>query len=180
MKKIQISILSLTLIVLSTPSIVSAIGISATPATLSARTAEGKEAMVRFIVSNPSKEVGLFEAYPEEFEGYITLVPKRFVLEAGEEREVILRAKRPDTGIIRTVIAIEAEPLGIPSRGIGGGVRLPFLLEVQAQNGLVAAAFFSPKMPMFALFVLVALTSLFLIRRVLLSTLKRLLQGGTL
>lgn len=118
-----------------------AIGVSVSPPTLSVKTAAGEEGTARFTVSNPSQEVGLFEAYPEEFEDFITLVPSRFVLEAGERREVLARVRRRETGIIRTAIAVEAETLGIPSQGIGGGVRVPFFLEILSRNNQFAANF---------------------------------------
>lgn len=139
MKTSQIITSVFILLAFSIPLTVSAIGVSASPATLSLRTTAGKEAVARFTVKNPSKEVGLFSAYPEEFEESITLVPSRFVLEAGERREVAVRARRREEGIIRTVIAVETEPLGEPPQGIGGGVRLPFLLEVSPKGNQLAA-----------------------------------------
>lgn len=136
---IRYSIFLLAILLLLFPCELLAIGISAAPATLSLRATADKEAVARFTVSNPSRDVGLFEAYPEEFEEFISLTPSRFVLEAGERREVVVRARRREEGIIRTVIAVETEPLGEPSQGIGGGVRLPFLLEVSPKGNQLAA-----------------------------------------
>ncbi len=162
------------------PSTVWAIGISASPATLSIRTAVGKEGTARFTITNPSTEVGVFEAYPEEFETDITLVPSRFVLEAGEKREVLVRARGRGVGALRSAIAVEAEPLGIPSQGVGGGVRLPFLLEVTAGNQLLSAVFFSGAWRLLPWLLLGALTVFFLVRRVSLSTLKARFRKSTL
>jgi len=47
---------------------VEAIGISVTPAVLRVRSVQGEEAITRFVVTNPSTEVGLFETYSEEFQ----------------------------------------------------------------------------------------------------------------
>ena len=155
------------------PSSILAIGVSATPATLSLQTSLGREGVTRFTVGNPSSEVGLFEAYPEEFEQSIALVPSRFVLEAGEKREIVLRAKRREAGSIRTAIAVEARALGAPEMGVGGGVRLPFSLTVSGENRFSSAVFFSGSVPVTLWFLLGALTAFFLLRRVSLSTLKR-------
>lgn len=165
---------------LSIPFVVSAIGVSATPATLSVKTEVGKEGVTRFFVSNPSKEVGLFEAFPEEFETFIVVIPSRFILEAGEKREVLVRATRREMGVIRTAIAIEAQPLGTPSLGIGGGVRLPFLLEVVPAEGLFSAVSLSGAGAIGGWLLLGALTVLFLFRRVSLYTLKRATRRDTL
>ena len=154
-----------------------AIGISATPATLSIKTVSNKEGITRFIISNPSKEVGLFEAYPEEFEESIALFPSTFVLEAGEKREILVRARRREAGIIRTAIAIEAERLGIPSLGVGGGVRLPFSLEVKAAQNSLAAVLNVGSAPAIITFVL---TVLVLLGAVSLYTLKRSARRDTL
>lgn len=182
MEKIQTKILILCIagIVAIVPVITRAIGLSATPATLSVRTSVGKESTTHFTVSNPSTEVGLFEAYPEEFETEITLVPSRFVLEAGEKREVLVRAQGREVGALRTAIAVEAQALGVPAEGVGGGVRLPFSLEVTAGNSLFSAVFFSGAWSLLPWLLLGALTVFFLIRRVSLFTLKRRGQSGTL
>ncbi|HBV01050.1 MAG TPA: hypothetical protein DEF00_01485 [Candidatus Taylorbacteria bacterium] len=175
--KIRILILNTALVAFSVPFITSAIGISATPATLSVKTVSGKEGIARFVVLNPSKEVGLFEAYPEEFEESITLIPSTFVLEAGKRREVLVRAGRREVGIIRTAIAIEAQRLGIPSLGVGGGIRLPFSLEVKAAQGSLAAVLRSGVAPTF---ITLVLTALVLLSAVLLYTLKRAARRDTL
>lgn len=182
MRKIQAKIIILCVVgmVVIVPIISRAIGLSATPATLSVHTTVGKEGTVRFTVSNPSTEVGLFEAYPEEFEAHITLVPSRFVLEAGEKREVHVRARGREVGALRTAIAIEAKALGVPEQGVGGGVRLPFSLEVTAGSSLLSAVFLSGAGRVALWFLLGALTVLFLVRRVSLSTLKARLRKSTL
>ena|SRR3989338_1305125 len=167
------SILALSVsVILSIPWMVSAIGISATPATLAIKTTVNREGMARFIVSNPSIEVGLFEVYPEEFEEFITVIPSRFVLEAGERREVLARVKRREVGTLRTTIAVEAQPLGVPSLGVGGGVRLPLSLEVSGESRLFSATVLSGASSIGIWFLLGALTVLFLLRRVSLSPLK--------
>lgn len=160
----------LILVVAFVPGEVFAIGLSASPATLSVKTAVDKEGIARFTVSNPSKEVGLFEAYPEEFEAFITLIPSRFVLEAGEKREVLVQTRGREVGVIRTAIAIEAQPLGEPSLGVGGGIRLPFSLEVTMAGSNLAAAFKGGPMPWFIVGIL---TAFVLLRAVSLYTLKR-------
>lgn len=127
----------------SIPAIAGAIGVSVSPATLSLRAAAGKEVAARFTVRNPSREVGLFEAYPEEFEESFTLIPSRFVLEAEEKREVLIRARRREVGALRTAIAVEAQPLGAPAAGIGGGVRVPVSLEVLPRSSQLSSVFSS-------------------------------------
>lgn len=177
----QITVTFLFLLVgLLAPFATSAIGVSATPATLSVKTSVGKEVVARFTVRNPSKEVGLFEAYPEEFEEILTLIPSRFVLEAGEKREVLVRVMRREAGALRTAIAVEAHPLGEPAFGVGGGVRLPFSLEVRGGATLLAGVFASTAGRFGAWFLVGLLTAFVLLRVVSLCTLKRLLRSGTL
>ncbi|MDO8564635.1 MAG: hypothetical protein Q7R88_01430 [bacterium] len=159
------------------PVEMSAIGVSASPATLSFKALLGKETAAKIMVRNPSSEVGLFEVYPEEFDSDFTIVPSRFVLEAGEKREVFVRVVRREEGMVRTVLAIEGSALGASSLGIGGGVRIPVSIEVSPSSLLAAV----PKAAMPVLWMLLgALTLLGLTRRVSLSTLKRLFAGGTL
>jgi len=107
-------------------------------------------------------------------------MPSRFILESGESREVIVRAKIHELGVLRTAIAVESQSLGTLSRGIGGGVRLPFSYEVSGRTNLFATVFSGSSVPLFAIINIGVLTVLFLIRGVLLSTLKWLVRGGTL
>ncbi len=155
---------TLTFLILSIPIGISALGLSVSPPTISVKTVAGEEGVARFTVTNPSNEVAIYEAYPEEFEESISLIPSRFTLESGEKREVLLRARRREMGIIRTAIAIEAQPLGLPSLGIGGGVRLPFSLEVRGEMSQLASVVFSDTAPWIA-FILVVLSLLFFWRR---------------
>lgn len=129
--------------ILCVPVELFAIGISVSPAKISVETVSGKEGTARFTVSNPSKEVGLFETYPEEFEKYIILIPSRFLLESGEKREVLIRIRQKEIGMLRTAIAIEAKPLGELLLGVGGGVRIPLSIAVKEAHGggLLAGAF---------------------------------------
>ena len=157
------------------PLIGYAVGVSVSPATLRMETRVGKETIARFTVWNPSKEVGLFSAYPEEFEEFITLIPSSFVLESGEKREVLVTGKRREAGIVRTAIAIEGRMLGAPALGVGGGVRLPLSLEVNETRNALTAAVASAAAP--TLFVL---TLLILLSAVLLYTLKRAARQSTL
>lgn len=142
MKKISFLII---LAVLYVPIQLLAIGVSVSPAKIVIETIYGKEKTAKFTVSNPSKEVGLFEVYPEEFERNIILIPSRFLLESGEKREVLARVQKKEIGLFKTAIAIEAKPLGELLIGVGGGVRLPFSLTVKKTdgNGLLAGAFAS-------------------------------------
>src|SRR3989338_582919 len=103
-KFVRVSMKTLTAIIFLTiiafiPLIGYAVGVSVSPATLRMETRVGKEAIARFTVWNPSKEVGLFSAYPEEFEEFITLIPSSFVLESGEKREVLVTGKRAGGGL---------------------------------------------------------------------------------
>lgn len=120
-----------------------AIGVSVSPASLSLRAGIGKEAVARFTVENPSREVGVFEVYPEEFESSFILIPSRFILEAGEKRAVTVRALSREAGLKRTSIAVEGEPFGEPSFTVGGGVRLPTTFEVFGDSRAAAAAPFA-------------------------------------
>lgn len=171
---------ALMLAQLTAPTMLWAIGVSVSPATLSLRASAGKETVARFAVSNPSREVGLFEAYPEEFEESITLIPSRFVLEAGEKRDVLVRTRRREVGALRTAIAVEAQSLGAPAAGIGGGVRIPLSFEVTAGGRFLSAVFASGAGRALAWALAGVLTILLILRTVSLSTLKRLARSSTL
>ncbi|OHA21828.1 MAG: hypothetical protein A2849_02760 [Candidatus Taylorbacteria bacterium RIFCSPHIGHO2_01_FULL_51_15] len=171
------TITQICLFLLLFPILALAIGVSVTPPTLSIRMTRDEEGTARFLVSNPSKEVGIFDVYPEEFEKFITLYPSRFVLEAGEKREVLVRAKRRDVGLIRTAIAIEAAPLGVPTPSVGGGIRLPFSLDVRASSAFLAALFESKPTSVLPTLIL---TALILTSVISLYTLKRVRRKDTL
>lgn len=164
MKTLHVSAVSLFLIaVAGMPIAAVAIGVSVTPVSLSLTAPAGKESSARFVVRNPSREVGLFEVYPEEFEESLTLIPSRFVLEAMEKREVMLRARFRETGRFHTSVAVEATPLGSPALFVGGGVRLPLSVAVEPSFSLSAggarANFF------IALFALGAVAATFVLLR---------------
>lgn len=125
---------------LLTPALASAIGISVTPSKASISVAQGDQAMIRIKVANPSKDVALFEVYPDALEQIITASPKSFTLESSAERFVEIAVRGETLGSMIADISIVARPLGDQTFQAGTGVKIPLAIEVvPAKSGLASA-----------------------------------------
>ncbi len=107
-----------------------AIGLSITPASLSITTQENEPASAAMQVANPSREVAMFEVYPEDFDGLIVPIPSRFTLQSGESRTVFIKVIPKQEGLYSTNLSLVARPLIDPILGIGSGVKLPIRVEI--------------------------------------------------
>lgn len=125
MKKLLIAILIIF------PSFVFAAGIEVSPAKLEI---EGINRDAIFKVVNPTAEVLIYEAYPEEFEEQILIEPKTFTLQAGETKtvRVYLERRNLNSNKLATNIAIVGKPLLNQELSTGTGVRLP--LQITPNN----------------------------------------------
>lgn len=119
-----------------------AAGIAVSPSRVEASVAVKSGGTKTITVTNPSASVALFEAYPEEFNDVIELIPSSFVLEAGEKREVVARFRPLETGVFATALSVTAKPLSESVLRAGAGVRVPVLLRVEKGRGLFASLVF--------------------------------------
>jgi hypothetical protein len=79
-------------------------------------------------VFNPSSGVQLFEVYPDDFENNISVNPKSFTLEAGENKKVkinVSASKNIQNSQISTNISIISKPLSDSDFSVGAGIKVP-------------------------------------------------------
>lgn len=123
-----------------------ALGVEASPSIIkiSAEAEEINEAKIT--VKNPSKEVSLFEIYPDEFENFISFSSSSFILESGTSKEISLQIKSDKEGIFKTNISIVANSV-VPNKfNVGSGVKIPIEITITPQKNnfrFSSAAFFS-------------------------------------
>lgn len=118
------------------------IGIAVEPSELAISVRENSETTAEFRVKNPSREVAIFEVYPENFENSVVPIPGRFTLESSEERKVTIKILKGQTGAFVTNIAIVARPISDPIIGVGSGIKIPLRVSIKEtpKNGLLAMA----------------------------------------
>lgn len=118
------------------------IGVAVDPSELSINISGNAEATAILRVKNPSREVAIFEVYPENFEDSVVPIPGRFTLESSEERTVTIKVLPKQTGAFATNIAIVARPLSDPIIGVGSGIKIPLrvLIGESPKNNLFAMA----------------------------------------
>ena len=139
MKKIIILILFLT------PLITLASGMSVFPDKLTLDSAEPKT----LTISNPSKDVLLFEVYADEFEDLIELLPQSFTLEAGAQKKVRMsldpsstakklpayeanKTRKKEGGeVLSTNISITASPLNQADANVAIGTKIPLTIHLK-------------------------------------------------
>ena len=139
-KLIFVALLALVIGHMSYVPVAFAIGISVTPSRASIIVAEKEDASIRLKVANPSKDVALFEVYPDALEQLISISPKSFTLESGAERFVEVSVRGEAVGKMVAEISVVARPLGDQTFQAGTGVKVPLAIEVvPTKNGLASA-----------------------------------------
>ncbi|MBI2633852.1 MAG: hypothetical protein HYW80_00910 [Parcubacteria group bacterium] len=122
-----------------------AIGISATPAELRAEATAGTKVQVSLYVENSSPEVSLFEAYPEEFESFITLTPKKFFLNPREGKTILVEITPPAPGIFETNISLLVQAFGSNTLNLRGGIKVPLhIIAKESESRLAALLLITP------------------------------------
>ena len=125
-----------------------AIGITALPSELNVKTPRGTEAVARLTIQNPSREVAVFEVYPDDLDAMIMPIPSRFTLESAESRTIEIKFTPKQEGIYTTNLSILARPLTDPLLGIGSGVKIPITFTVTAPQKLLLASVISLSSPL--------------------------------
>ncbi len=123
-----------------------AIGITALPSELNVKTPRGTDTMARLTVQNPSREVAIFEVYPDDLDAMIMPIPSRFTLESAESRTIEIKFTPKQEGVYTTNLSVLARPITDPLLGIGSGVKIPitFTVSPSKNNALAAISLASP------------------------------------
>lgn len=124
------------------------LGLSVSPPELHISTSPRRATGSKLLVKNSSDGVAVFEAYPDEFEGFVKTIPANFILESGQEREVTIRAEPPIAGRFQTTVSIVARSVLEGSFNAGGGLKIPLYIESKENNSRYlsyAALIFSNK-----------------------------------
>ncbi len=123
-----------------------AIGITALPSEFNVKTPRGAEAVARLTIQNPSREVAIFEVYPDDLDALIMPIPSRFTLESAESRTIEIKFMPKKEGVYTTNLSVLARPLTDPLLGIGSGLKIPitFTVSPSKNNALAAISLSSP------------------------------------
>lgn len=121
-------------------AVMSAAGISVSPAELSISNANS-QSVAKLNVKNPSREVLLFEVYPDALESLISITPSSFILESGADRNVFINAKKSGDREEKheTFISVVAKPLNSSVVQTGSGVKIPLLITMAQSEPLLAS-----------------------------------------
>lgn len=136
-------IATLALFVISVFAItpVYAVGVSVTPAQVNIQAHVGEESVARIKVANPSKDVVLFEVYPDDLENLVSAAPSSFTLESGEEKEVLVKVRAEEEGQFLTTLSVVGRLMADSKFQAGSGVKIPVTITVDAGVSGLASAF---------------------------------------
>jgi len=111
-----------------------AIGVAVRPARLDIQGISNSAARREILVSNPSKDVAIFDVYPDNFNSLIDIMPASFVLESGDQKKIYLSVKPGKSGRFATNISVVARPLSESAFNAASGVKIPLLFEALPQK----------------------------------------------
>ncbi len=138
----RIGLISLIgLIFTAAPATAGAVGVSVAPAELKIQATSGNESVVRLKVANPSRDVTLFEVYPDDLENLVTVAPSSFTLESHEEKDVLVKVKADTEGQWLTTISVVGRLMADSKFQAGSGVKIPLTVTVASSeaSGLASA-----------------------------------------
>ncbi len=118
------------------------IGIGANPSFLDLELKLGQSKEVKISVFNISKEVGIFQVFPDELNDWIKITPDNFRLEAGENKEVKIEISAKEKGKKATNLSLSAVPLDRSSFSVNPGLKIPLRLNVEGQKEFFLASLF--------------------------------------
>lgn len=123
------------------------VGLAVTPSELKVVQTAPENSPAKLIVKNASREVSLFEVYPDDFESIIRASPSSFILEAGEEREVNIQNNFRQEGQYRTDISVVARPIAASAFNAAGGMKIPLTVNVNQASSWRLLALVSEASP---------------------------------
>jgi hypothetical protein len=122
------------------PLMVSAVGVSVSPPRLEIISVAGRETNREIVVSNPSRDVAIFDIYPDDFVSEIRISPESFVLESGDQKKVAVAVTPKNVGRFETNISIVARALSDSAFNAASGVKIPLNVEVGRDSSRLALA----------------------------------------
>ncbi|MEK7496887.1 MAG: hypothetical protein AAB657_03210 [Patescibacteria group bacterium] len=116
-------IIAITLLIV--PCFVLAAGIEVTPSKLKVELgASGGQ--YQFQIKNPSRQVQVFEVYPDDFTDIISVSPESFTLEAGASRSIVLDIKpKGEARALQTNLSVVAKNLVGQNFPAQAGLKIP-------------------------------------------------------
>ncbi|HEY4479639.1 MAG TPA: hypothetical protein VI981_04790 [Candidatus Paceibacterota bacterium] len=130
MSKKTFYLVSVTLLLFISASHVFAAGLSVSPSKIEVFLSEGESASIRIKIGNPTKDVEVFEIYPDALEDVISVSPKSFTLESKEERIVLITVSALEPKTYETDLSVVGRPLGSRSFQAGSGAKIPIKIIV--------------------------------------------------
>ncbi len=109
---------------------VDASALKVTPSSLDFDFAIGKTEEKIVTVENPSSNVALFEAYPDDFLDEIKVDPASFTLNPGEKMVVSVLADFKEEGVYVTALSVVSKPLSQREFSANAGVKIPMEIKV--------------------------------------------------
>ena len=129
-KKIIFPFLAISYFLLATTPTALAVGVGVTPAQLHIDAHAGQESVARIKVTNPSKDVTLFEVYPDDLEAVVSVSPASFTLESKEEKYVDVKVTSPEAGQFLTTLSVVGRLMADSKFQAGSGVKIPVTITV--------------------------------------------------
>ena len=122
------------------PLAAAAVGVAVNPARLEVFGRSGQERVETILVSNPARDVAIFEIYPDEFEAMIRIAPASFVLESGDQKKVTIKIAGTAAGRFETLVSVIARPLSESAFNAASGIKIPLSIEVAPTEKSLALA----------------------------------------
>jgi len=107
-------------------------GLSVSPARLDFSLIDDNQAQKTITVANPTADVMVFEAYPDEFADIISAYPESFTLEAGGRKEVWINidaSKIKESVNLSTNLSVISKPLAENKVNVGAGAKIPVTIS---------------------------------------------------
>lgn len=119
----------------------SASGLKVTPSLLKFEAVSGKTGQKNITIENPGSDVALFEIYPDEFSGQISIDFSSFTLNPKEKKELLVSANFKEEGVYVTFLSVVSSPLSKRKFETNAGVKIPLEIRVlQNKSGLWTAS----------------------------------------
>ena len=84
----------------------------------------------KLVVSNPAKEIQLFEIYADDLVDFIDINPKTFTLESGTRKEILITIKpSKEASITNTNLSITSRPFAIENFAINSAAKIPISIK---------------------------------------------------
>lgn len=108
----------------------SASALKVAPSSLNFEAIRAKAMQKVITVENPGQDAALFEIYPDDFSGWISVNPASFVLNPGDKKEVLVSANFKSEGIYAAFLSVVSKPLSQIKFETNAGVKIPLEIRV--------------------------------------------------